>query len=107
MDIEIYQLIIYKQKKEIYFSKPNGLTAVLLEFLNRLDNLNALDIAVNGVFNEQYVSLTNKTHSKQYIVNTIIPEQKFIIKKISKGNIHREYFISKLKILKEKFKNVN
>lgn len=97
MDLDRKYLFRYDGYKK-YFKYLEG---ACWELLVRLNNSKALDLYNEGTFNE--TTYKNKTYHKQYCVTVAIPYSRFVIKKLTKGDIDQETFMLTLNKIKEIF----
>lgn len=98
-----YKLII--QSQDIVLSKSESMSMIkaIKNLLTRLKEFNALGCLNSCEFVDTMNPFTGETLTKRFVVSVAVPNTTFTIKKMSKGSINREVFVSNLNNIKEKY----
>lgn len=95
--------IITKAPFDTFKSPPHSMMNVLKVFLNILSQYKALNMYDAGCFIETKNPFTGDTVCKKYVLEINIPHTIIEIRKLDKGSINEDVFMSTLQIIKEKY----
>lgn len=103
MYMKEYVFEILVKDRVVYTTRPSRIETAISKLLDKLTSMNTMCCLDNYYFEETKFLITNETHKKRFVVKIEIPPTTLRVRKITKGDIDEEMFLTTLYKIKRRF----
>lgn len=103
MYMKEYVFEILVKDRVVYATRPSRIETAISKLLDKLTSMNTMCCLDNCYFEETKFLITSETFKKRFVVKIEIPPTILRVRKITKGDIDEEMFLTTLYKIKRRF----